>query len=93
MAVKGMNMSSANPYIPPKSFDPDVVLVKPCGFGLEQTLAERRLIADSLPWACSSRIADSSRSALITDDHDLDFGAPDRQPDVPDPLARPPRTR
>jgi iron complex transport system substrate-binding protein len=34
-----------------RALDPDVVLVKPCGFGLEQTLAERRLIADGLPWA------------------------------------------
>jgi len=34
-----------------RALDPDVVLVKPCGFGLEQTLAERRLIAESLPWA------------------------------------------
>jgi iron complex transport system substrate-binding protein len=34
-----------------RALDPDVVLVKPCGFGLEQTLAERRLVAKSLPWA------------------------------------------
>jgi iron complex transport system substrate-binding protein len=33
-----------------RALDPDVVLVKPCGFELERTLAERRLIADSLPW-------------------------------------------
>jgi iron complex transport system substrate-binding protein len=31
--------------------DPDVVLVKPCGFELERTLAERALIAEVLPWA------------------------------------------
>jgi iron complex transport system substrate-binding protein len=30
--------------------EPDVVLVKPCGFGLERTLAERRALADALPW-------------------------------------------
>ena len=34
-----------------RALDPDVVLVKPCGFALEQTLAERRVIADRLPWA------------------------------------------
>jgi iron complex transport system substrate-binding protein len=34
-----------------RELDPDVVLVKPCGFGLEQTLAERRLVAEALPWA------------------------------------------
>jgi iron complex transport system substrate-binding protein len=30
--------------------DPDVVLVKPCGFELERTLAERALVAEALPW-------------------------------------------
>ncbi|HEX6271738.1 MAG TPA: ABC transporter substrate-binding protein, partial [Polyangiaceae bacterium] len=30
--------------------EPDVVLVKPCGFTLERTLAERGAIADALPW-------------------------------------------
>jgi iron complex transport system substrate-binding protein len=33
------------------ALDPDVVLVKPCGFDLEKTLGERRLVAESLPWA------------------------------------------
>jgi iron complex transport system substrate-binding protein len=30
--------------------DPDVVLVKPCGFELERTLGERGSIAEALPW-------------------------------------------
>jgi len=30
--------------------DPDIVLLKPCGFELERTLAERALVAESLPW-------------------------------------------
>jgi iron complex transport system substrate-binding protein len=32
------------------ALDPDVVLVKPCGFTLERTLAEARLLAEALPW-------------------------------------------
>jgi iron complex transport system substrate-binding protein len=32
------------------ALDPDVVLVKPCGFGLARTLDERSLVAESLPW-------------------------------------------
>ena len=34
-----------------RALDPDVVLVKPCGFDLARTLDERRLIAECLPWA------------------------------------------
>ena len=33
------------------ALDPDVVLVKPCGFDRERTLAERKLVAEALPWA------------------------------------------
>jgi iron complex transport system substrate-binding protein len=32
------------------ALDPDVVLVKPCGFDLARTLDERRLVAQCLPW-------------------------------------------
>ena len=31
--------------------DPDVVLVKPCGFALEHTLGELALVAEALPWS------------------------------------------
>ncbi len=30
--------------------DPDVVVIKPCGFGLERTLAERETLRRALPW-------------------------------------------
>ncbi len=30
--------------------DPDVVLIKPCGFGLERTRAELELVRSELPW-------------------------------------------
>jgi len=33
------------------ALDPDVVIVKPCGFELEKTLGERRLVAECLPWS------------------------------------------
>lgn len=33
-----------------RALDPDLVLIKPCGFDLEKTLAERRLLAECLPW-------------------------------------------
>jgi iron complex transport system substrate-binding protein len=32
------------------SLEPDVVLIKPCGFDLERTLSERSLVARALPW-------------------------------------------
>lgn len=31
--------------------DPDVVLVKPCGFTLERALSERRALVQALPWS------------------------------------------
>jgi iron complex transport system substrate-binding protein len=34
-----------------RALDPDIVLVKPCGFDLEKTLTERRLLAECLPWS------------------------------------------
>lgn len=34
-----------------RALEPDVVLVKPCGFELEKTLAERNVVAECLPWA------------------------------------------
>lgn len=45
------------------ALDPDVVLVKPCGFDLARTLDERRLVAECLPWA-SWRAAASGRVFL-----------------------------
>jgi iron complex transport system substrate-binding protein len=32
------------------ALDPDVVLVKPCGFGLERTATEAHLLRENLPW-------------------------------------------
>ena len=32
------------------ALDPDVVLVKPCGFDLERTLAETEVLRETLPW-------------------------------------------
>ena len=32
------------------SLDPEVVLVKPCGFKLEQTLSELNMLEDTMPW-------------------------------------------
>jgi iron complex transport system substrate-binding protein len=34
-----------------RALDPDVVLVKPCGFALDRTLAEANVLARTLPWA------------------------------------------
>ncbi len=45
------------------SLDPDVVLVKPCGFDLARTLDERSLVAECLPWK-SWRAARSGRVFL-----------------------------
>jgi iron complex transport system substrate-binding protein len=38
--------------------DPDVVLVKPCGFDLERTLDERRLVSERLPWTSWRAVRD-----------------------------------
>jgi iron complex transport system substrate-binding protein len=34
-----------------RALDPDVVLVKPCGFSLERTLGEIRVLTATLPWS------------------------------------------
>jgi iron complex transport system substrate-binding protein len=33
-----------------RALDPDVVLVKPCGFSLDRTLEERNVLVENLPW-------------------------------------------
>ncbi|MFT7479928.1 MAG: iron complex transport system substrate-binding protein [Gammaproteobacteria bacterium] len=38
--------------------DPDVVLIKPCGFGLDRTEEELALLAANLPWSSWSAVAD-----------------------------------
>ncbi len=43
-----------------RGLDPDVVLVKPCGFALDRTLAELDVLRRTLPWA-SWRAATSAR--------------------------------
>jgi iron complex transport system substrate-binding protein len=39
-----------------QAIDPDVVLIKPCGFGLERTTAELELLRESLPWSSWSAV-------------------------------------
>lgn len=38
-----------------EELDPDVVIVKPCGFSVERTLRERALLREALPWAAWPR--------------------------------------
>jgi iron complex transport system substrate-binding protein len=40
------------------TLDPDVVLVKPCGFPLERTLAELPVLRDVLPWGSWRAVAE-----------------------------------
>jgi iron complex transport system substrate-binding protein len=40
------------------TLDPDVVLVKPCGFDLERTLSELHVLRDTLPWDSWRAVAD-----------------------------------
>ena len=40
------------------TIDPDVVLVKPCGFPLERTLAELPVLRDVLPWGSWRAVAE-----------------------------------
>jgi len=39
------------------ALDPDVVLIKPCGFGLDRTEEELALLADLLPWGTWSAVS------------------------------------
>ncbi len=40
------------------TLDPDVILVKPCGFDLERTLAELAVLRETLPWTSWGGIAE-----------------------------------
>jgi iron complex transport system substrate-binding protein len=42
------------------ALDPDVVLVKPCGFGLPRTLAELPSLRRSLPWESRRALAEGA---------------------------------
>ena len=41
-----------------EALEPDLVLVKPCGFGLDRTLRELEALARSLPWASWRAVAE-----------------------------------
>ena len=40
------------------ALDPDLVLVKPCGFGLERTLRELEVLSEMLPWKSWRAVAE-----------------------------------
>ena len=47
------------------ALDPDVILVKPCGFDLERTLAELDVLRETLPWSAWGGIG--SRRVYVAD--------------------------
>lgn len=41
-----------------EAIDPDVVLIKPCGFDLKRTLAELHILPQVIPWGSWRAVAD-----------------------------------